>query len=161
MQKKILAMLLASLSVMSYADCNRNITPTAPDSRYQLLNNATEAKDLKTNLIWQRCPVGQTWVGRCTGEPAKYTWKDALYISQSMGNGWRLPDIKELQSLVELACLPAMNQNIFSASDGYWSSSPVANGSGNAWIFNFNFGGDGYGSLKYGNYYVRLVRSSQ
>jgi hypothetical protein len=169
MQKVLLAILLAYLSGMSYADCDRNIIPTAPNSRYQLLNNNTEVKDLQTNLIWQRCSLGQTWVFSCTGTATAYTWPDALKAAQNAGGGWRLPNIKELQSLVERACSnPSINEDVFyippplyKPSLPYWSSSPMTDNSHNSsWVVNFNYG---YGNslAKYLNGYVRLVRSSQ
>lgn len=165
MQKVLLAMVLASLSGMSYAACNTsNIISTAPNSRYQLLNNNTEVKDLKTNLIWQRCSLGQTWSGvSCTGTATTHTWQNAMQASQNIGGGWRLPNIKELQSLVERACYnPSINETIFpnTVSQSYWSSSPVAGSSGSAWIVYFYYGYDYYGGKNY-NYTVRLVRSSQ
>ena len=43
------------MSAYSHASCNSNITHTAPDSQYELLNNNTEVKDKQTGLIWQRC----------------------------------------------------------------------------------------------------------
>lgn len=165
MRNVLLAILLASVSGISYAVCNTTITPTAPNSRYQLLNNATEVKDLKTNLIWQRCSLGQTWSGTsCTGTATQYTWADALKTAQSIGGSWRLPNIKELQSLVERACsAPAINEAIFSntSSDAYWSSSMYPHDSDFVFIVNFKFGGDGNFYFKSGNYYVRLIRDSQ
>lgn len=165
MQKVLLAMVLASLSGMSYAACNTsNIISTAPNSRYQLLNNNTEVKDLKTNLIWQRCSLGQTWSGvSCTGTATKHTWQNAMQASQNIGGGWRLPNIKELQSLVERACYnPSINETIFpnTVSQSYWSSSPVASLSDSAWDVYFHYGYD-YDNVKDGSLYVRLVRSSQ
>lgn len=166
MQKVLLAILLAYLSGMSYAACNTsNIIPTAPNSRYQLLNNNSEVKDLKTNLIWQRCSLGQTWVdGSCTGMATIYTWPNALKAAQDIGGGWRLPNIKELQSLVERACYNlSINETIFpnTKSEDYWSSSPVAYGGSYAWVVSFYNGNGNYDGFKSSFGYVRLVRSSQ
>lgn len=44
--------------------------------------------------------------------------------------------------------------------EAFWSSSPLASNSDGAWVVYFNLGNDGY-NVKYGNLYVRLVRSSQ
>jgi hypothetical protein len=39
--------------IQSHAQtCNPNISRTAPDSRYEFLNNDTEVKDNQTGLIW-------------------------------------------------------------------------------------------------------------
>lgn len=47
-----------------------------------------------------------------------------------------------------------------SAMPEYWSSSPVANNSNNAWIVNFNNGNDNWNN-KNNNNYVRLVRGGE
>ena len=157
-----LAALLVATSHSHAQTCNANITRSAPDSRYELLNNNTEVKDSKTGLIWQRCSLGQTWSGSsCTGTASTYNWTNALQTAANMGNGWRLPNIKELASLVEEACYnPSINETYFpnTISSYYWASSPVAYGSSRAWIVNFYYG---YGYDKSVNHYVRLVRASQ
>ena len=48
----------------------------------------------------------------------------------------------------------------FTGYAGYWSSSPNANNSNNAWIVNFNNGNDNWNN-KNNNNYVRLVRSGE
>ena len=96
---------LLILTSNSYAVCDPNITPTAPNNRYELVNNGIEVKDLQTGLIWQRCSLGQTWSGTtCTGTATTYNWINALRTTVNMGNGWRVPNIKELASLVEQTC---------------------------------------------------------
>ncbi len=158
-----LAALLVATSHSHAQTCNANITRSAPDSRYELLNNNTEVKDSKTGLIWQRCSLGQTWSGSsCTGTASTYNWTNALQTAANMGNGWRLPNIKELASLVEEACYnPSINETYFpnTISSYYWASSPVANSSHYAWVVYFYDGGDNY--FNDGDHYVRLVRASQ
>jgi hypothetical protein len=61
--------------------------------------------DNQTGLQWMRCELGQTWIGRtCTGESKAYKWQAALdkakSISYASYSDWRVPTIKELQSLV-------------------------------------------------------------
>lgn len=146
--------------------------------------------DSKTGLTWQRCSLGQTWNGYdCDGEPKKYTWDEAQQASNAVGKGWRVPAASELMSLVrcntgfqltssvpdrkgnnktmpaycnEGASRPTIDTSIFpnTPDDRYWSSSPVANYSGSAWVVGFYLGYDN-GNDKSGNGYVRLVRSSQ
>ena len=166
MHKLIISTLLLALSTTNYAACNSAITRTAPDSRYELLNSNTEVKDTQTGLIWQRCSLGQTWSGTsCTGTAATYNWTNALQTAKNMGNGWRVPNIKELDSLIEQACYsPSINETYFpnTVNSYYWSSSPVPYDSYTAWIVHF---GNGYDSSVYpykaNNTYVRLVRSGQ
>lgn len=162
---------LVSLCVLSWfstivnATCNPNITPIAPNSRYELLNNGAEVKDSKTGLLWQRCSLGQTWNGtNCTGTAAIYRWASALQTAANMGSGWRVPNVKELDSLVEQACYnPSINEVIFPnvISDSYWSSSPAVGNSSCALVVNFDNGNHAGCSGKYAFNYVRLVRSSQ
>ena len=164
MRKLTLATLMALTATLSHAQtCNPNIVREAPDSRYQLLNSDTEVKDTQTGLIWQRCSLGQTWSGSCTGTAATYNWANALQTAKNMGNNWRVPNIKELDSLVEEACYnSAINETYFpnTVNSYYWSSSPYADYSDSAWIVGFDVGRDG-SSSKDDYKYVRLVRSSQ
>lgn len=157
--------LLLAISSYSHATCNANVTPTVPNSRYQLLNNGDEVKDVQTGLIWQRCSVGQTWNGsNCIGTAATYSsWTNVLQTIANMGNGWRVPNIKELDSLIEQACYsPSINETYFpnTVSSYYWTSSPVSYNSKYAWIVSFNYGYEGSNGESNSNY-VRLVRSSQ
>ena len=168
MYKPIIATLLLTLSCTNYAACNSAITRIAPDSRYELLNSNTEVKDKQTGLIWQRCSLGQAWSGSsCTGNAATYNWANALQTAKNMGGGWRVPNIKELDSLIELACYnPSINDTYFpntitTDDDGgvYWSSTPyeACNCASSIRFY------DGYDSRdpKGNNIHLRLVRSSQ
>ena len=164
MHKLTLATLMALTTTLSHGQtCNPNIAREAPDSRYQLLNGDTEVKDSQTGLIWQRCSLGQTWSGTsCTGTAATYNWVNTLQTAKNMGNDWRVPNVKELDSLVEEACYDAaINETYFPNTVGsYWSSSPVAYASGYAWIVDLD-NGNNYNVPKSYDNYVRLVRSSQ
>jgi hypothetical protein len=115
-----------------------NIAATAPDSRYALNANGTVV-DKKTGLMWMRCPLGETWSnGICTGSIQHYKWQSALQIAESTVfaglSDWRLPNKKELHSIVERRCYnPAINLTAFPIvqfmKDDYdlytWTSSPV------------------------------------
>ena len=165
MHKLTLATLMALTTTLSHGQtCNPKIVREAPDSRYQLLNSGTEVKDTQTGLIWQRCSLGQTWSGTsCIGTTATYNWPNALQTAKNMGNDWRVPNVKELDSLVEEACYDvATNETYFpnTVRSGYWSSSSYAHNSNSAWIVNFIIGLS-QEDYKNDNNYVRLVRSSQ
>lgn len=164
MLKMISSIILIITTTTSYAQtCNFNIQTTRPDSRYIIMSGGTEVKDTVTGLIWQRCSVGQQWNGStCTGTAITHTWQQALSVAKNLGNGYRLPNIKELQSLVEIKCYdPAINISRFpnTQSNYYWSSSPFGYPySNNAWYVDFSRG-EHHDYFQSNSYYVRAVRS--
>lgn len=161
MKLRSLAQAMAGLLFIgtnSYAQtCNDQILLTTPSNRFEL--SADEAKDLQTGLIWKRCSVGQRWDGSlCIGSAERHDWSQAL---TSATGEWRLPNIKELRSIVERACTsPNVNLDVFpnTTKSLYWSSSPYTDYY--SWRVNFD-GGSGYVSYKSYRAYVRLVRSAE
>lgn len=151
----------------------KNIHSTTPNSRFEIINKGSEVKDKVTGLIWQRCSVGQMWDGTtCTGTATTYIWKQALTVAKNQGNGYRLPNIKELQSIVEYQCRePAINSKIFPNTPNphnngtagvYITSTPVIHAKYYVWGIYFYGSGQISGqSLKANTdrYYVRAVRS--
>ncbi|WP_125784590.1 DUF1566 domain-containing protein [Pseudoalteromonas rubra] len=151
----------------AYSACRDDITSSTPDSRFTINSNGTVI-DIQTGLMWMRCSLGQIWDGTtCTGDAATYTWQEALVIAN--GNSfadftdWYLPNVKELNSIVETACYnSAINQTVFpnTPSSNYWSNSPKVNNYGYAWYVSFNYGGDNAYYKHYG-LHVRLVRAAR
>ena len=165
MKRLLFGLLAATLAGHALAQtCPANVKRTAPDSRYELQNSGAEVWDKQTDLIWQRCSLGQSWDGSsCTGAATGHTWQQALEAARAAGGGWALPDKRELQSLVERGCYnPAVNITVFpnTPSSGYWSSSSVAGYGDYAWLVYF-YGGYDYGGGKDYDNYVRLVRARQ
>ena len=166
MYKTTLTVALLILSVAAQAQtCNPAMTRKAPDSRYTVQAGGGEVLDTQTGLIWQRCSLGQSWSGStCAGSAGVYTWQSALQAARDLGNGWRVPNFKELQSLVEEACYsPAINETLFPATatgSYYWTSSPYAHVGNGAWVVYFGYGGTNADN-KNNNNYVRVVRSGQ
>ena len=165
MHKTFITVALLALSVAAQAQtCNTGMPRKAPDSRYTVQAGGAEVLDTQTGLIWQRCSLGQSWNGAtCAGSAGVYTWQSALQAARDLGNGWRVPNFKELQSLVEEACYsPAINETLFPAttSNWYWTSSPYAYYGDSALIVYFG-DGDAGANDKRNNGYVRVVRSGQ
>lgn len=151
-----------------------------------VLGQASLARDPKTGLVWQRCSVGQKWNGStCTGQAKTFTFENAQKLT---GNGWRVPTVRELHSLVwcssgqtrgqvdpkdgglvighwcDNSQSPAISANAFPLTPGrldYWSSSPYVGYVHNARFVNFDNGYVGYNNRYYDGYAVRLVRASQ
>ncbi len=82
--------------------------------------------DLKTGLQWRRCEEGRRWTGtRCLGVMYVFAHQDALLWAQTM-SGWRLPNVKELHSLIPENAAYAMDPQAFPGAEpwGYWTSTP-------------------------------------
>lgn len=127
----------------------------------------------KTGLMWKKCAEGQTLSPQnasCAGSPAYYDWQSALKHAAAVNvhgyagyNDWRVPNVKELISLIEEKCHdPAINLKVFSTapSEWFWSASGLADDSEFAYTVSFKDGDDGR-SLKIQSSAVRLVRGGR
>lgn len=158
---------LLCLSNTSFAQmCSASEQRLTPDSRYEVLGsfNGHEVLDLQTNLVWQRCSIGQRWDGkRCKGKPVSMSWSEAKAAAKSLGSGYRLPTIEELQTLTDRTCYnAAMNERIFpnTQPDAYWSASPSLTKFGYAWYVDFYYGMT-YQDDRGDRFYARPVRDAQ
>jgi hypothetical protein len=69
-------------------------------------DDGQEVLDTQTNLIWRRCVEGMNWNGvTCEGNPLGVMLQEglsrALLQAHETAKAWRLPNIKELASLVD------------------------------------------------------------
>ncbi len=92
--------------------------------------------DNRTGLIWQQIP-----------SPNTMTWEEALTYASSLAlggvTGWRIPNIKEIQSLNdEKIFKPSFDKNYFPSisSGNFWSSTSMQNASSKAWDINVDYG---------------------
>lgn len=128
---------LAGLPVIADANCNyQQIKPnTATDQFYD--NRDGTVLDVRTGLIWSLCLYGQSYnasTNSCTSSAQSVpTWQAALNAQDNFAHGgysdWRLPNIKELATIVEYACFdPAIRTEIFSETPSapFWTNTPDA-----------------------------------
>ena len=76
---------------------------------------------------------------------------------------WRVPDIEELRSIVDYSrYYPSIDVDYFPNTESYryWSASPNANDSGDAWLLYFHYGYD-FNYYRSYDSHVRLVRVGQ
>ncbi|MDN3682052.1 DUF1566 domain-containing protein [Vibrio tapetis subsp. quintayensis] len=166
MNKILVTLLCWLLPLNVMAMCNYAITKSTPSSRFNIHGDGT-VTDKQTGLTWMRCSIGQTWQGdNCTGNASNHNWQQALTLAKDHEfagkNDWRLPNVKELASIVEVSCVtPAINTDIFSnTTDGYLTSSSYARSNSYAWTVYFNGGYVNISGTKNYNR-VRLVRGGQ
>lgn len=110
-------------------------TPTIVPNHFTDNGNGT-TKDNLTNLIWQKIIYSDS-----------LTWENALTYADTLtinGNAdWRLPNIKELQSINDETIInPSINTSYFSTSNinKYWSSTTLPNQTTRAWYLDTHFG---------------------
>jgi hypothetical protein len=160
---------LSITALQAQAECN-TLLRTTFDAASVITEPNHLVVDTKTGLMWMRCPLGYTWdTNTCTRDEkktAEFTWPDAVaaagnHTSFAGYQDWRLPNRKELASIVEGACFdPAINLSIFPSTEakGYWSSTPNNFNPDFAWAVNF-INGDHVSTSRTNLFGVRLVRS--
>ena len=131
-------------------------------ARFSYSTHGSEVTDSKTGLIWQRCSAGQHWSGStCTGTATAYTHEAALTYAQNQ-TGWRLPNAKELSSLMDRTVTSTSIDSVaFPATSSgiYWSTTPSVGKEG---LVKCVYSAYGIGDCIRGDLYsiiqVRLVR---
>ena len=113
--------------------------------------------DAKTNLTWDR-----------SGRECRMDFEQAIAYAENANSqkhlgfdGWRVPTISELLSIVDFGKHgPAIDSKLFPGcqSSWYWSSTVYAPYPAFAWYVNFYYG-DTEANGKAGYFFVRLVRS--
>ncbi|NIR61520.1 MAG: DUF1566 domain-containing protein, partial [Gammaproteobacteria bacterium] len=128
-----------------------------PDPRFEPAD--TQLIDRLTGLRW-------TWHADLTGEPV--TWEDALAAVAALNARadariWRLPNINELESLVDCdarsPALPA-GADFQAVRDGYWSSTTSAFEPDWAWALYLDKGAVGVGQKRGRHFHVWPVRDA-
>ncbi|WP_339769165.1 DUF1566 domain-containing protein [uncultured Paraglaciecola sp.] len=162
--KKFLILALLSLNA-SAQTCLDSVSETANAEQFVVDTDGT-ATHTESGLMWMRCSLGQTFSSdSCIGEADELNWQQALddahgYTFAGL-SGWRVPNIKELATLTERACVrPAINETVFpnTLSDDYWTSTPSVTDASRAWVVAF-FNSSNALKEKRLFVYTRLVRT--
>ena len=115
---------LALFCVATVLVLRAGVRAAAPAGHYTV--NGATVTDNKTKLVWQQTPA-----------PTVMTWADAksycagAAVSAALGGtGWRLPTVKELQSLVDYSVAsggPTIDSTYFPNTPAtyYWSTSLI------------------------------------
>ena len=105
-------------------------------SNHFIDNGDGTTTDLVTDLTWQQIPSSDS-----------ITWEQALTLADTSTyasfTNWRMPNIKELQSINDESLInPSINQIFFSGVNvnHYWSSTSLPNQTTKAWYFDTHFG---------------------
>jgi hypothetical protein len=136
-----------------------------PSEERFLDNGDGTVTDKCTGLIWQKETADIDEDG-AIGDGDLLNWQDALKYCESLDladhRNWRLPNMRELQSIIDYGRInPAIDPIFGTALDWYWSSTSYVDSSVYAWGVRFNSGhvGDSGHDGKVLRYYVRAVRS--
>ena len=112
--------------------------------------------DANTGLMWQQ------------GEGGQKTWEDAISYSEGLSlagyTDWRLPNIKELESITDDTLYnPTIDTNFFPGAHAspYWSSTTYASDSSLAWYVTSKVATSTPATYKFHISYLRCVRAGQ
>ncbi len=145
---------------------DQGVQASSPTTQFVL--DDLVATDSKTGLMWQRCFAGASGSDCSAGELQRMSWAAAhQYVEQVNAQGvagfndWRLPNVRELSSIVELRCVePALNVAIFpnAPSERTWSASPYQFYPHYSWFVDFQFFDVTY-QERYREHVILLVRA--
>jgi len=164
----ILCAVIAAGASHAQQNCAPNMRQTTPTADFTDHGDGTLTHQ-PTGLMWKQCAEGLTGADCADGNASLFTWQAALQHAEAHDfadyEDWRLPNIKELFSLVEHRCHnPAINLTVFpnDPNSAIWSGSPSSNPTSFvfSWYIAFNLGhmfeGNRTNLLR-----VRLVRGGQ
>ncbi len=114
----------------------RDISNPSTIPNHFINNNDGTVTDLLTGLMWKQVPLIDS-----------VTWEQALIDAEGLSfagySDWRLPDIKELQSINDEGQInPSVNLTFFTGMKigNYWSSTTLPNQTSKAWYLDTHFG---------------------
>ena len=126
-------------------------TAAGAQTRFIVSANGSEVIDSHTSLTWRRCVEGMTWSGStCTGSALSLT-HSAAFARAKTQQGWRLPNVKELASIVDdavyanngsTAVVAMIDAAAFpnTPQNPHWASTPQVGHPALAWLVDFYSG---------------------
>ena len=122
-----------------YARCVREAGLTLNWRRFVKLDTKPDqpvVADMVTRLLWQGCSAGQKG-SACSGDASMMDWKSSLAHCEKLSWGgkddWRLPNVKELRSLVDTGKRsPAIDDKMF-PNTPYYGAKLTSNNAGQFW----------------------------
>ncbi len=135
--------------------------------RYIVSPDGTEVQDNLAGVVWRRCLEGQSFsFGQCGGTVSTFTHEAALAhaaaVAVATGQDWRVPNVKELGSVVNHAAIQPAIDGVFPNVPNLksWTSTPMrfSGGTSSAWHVEF-FQGYVAGQSRLALNNIRLVRS--
>jgi len=119
-------------------------------SHAQFFEEGHLVRDVRNNITWLRCSVGQRWdydTGKCVGKVVRLNQeeiKDAIaQADQQLGGSWRLPSVEELETLICEDCEPPKIRTKYFPDiqrEAYWTGSQNFFNSKMYWSVNFMTG---------------------
>ncbi len=146
--------------------CNNSDTPGQDGSYQKGYPTASRFVDNRDGTVTDSC-TGLMW--QMETAPGTYMWDGALRYCEGLTlaghDDWRLPNIRELQSIVDYGRWgPSMDPvfvDIGPVDGWYWSSSTGVNYPDFAWSVLFHDGSVDDGNKGYDGYFVRAVRDAR
>ena len=132
--------------------------------------DGTEVKDTMTRLVWRRCAEGMVWnrvAQTCDGVPLQLQWREAFdYVRDNRSGGWRLPNVKELFSIVDFEVQnPAIDRMAFpNTPNGLFLTSTPIDSAGDVYfklVFFFQGTVEQQEAYKGSKWPLRLVRGGR
>lgn len=140
---RVVGVLVGLLTWSGVADAKKP-TPPGKQGKFVVLGTG-QVLDTTTSLRWQQKPGDPTDDTCGTNLPC--TWTEAWAYCEGLGNGARLPGIKELQGLVDysedlaVVALNTPNGPFTGVVPGnYWSATTKGDDPTEAWYVDFSFG---------------------
>jgi len=141
----VMTSLSTTTSTKIYSSTSKYVLPPESPINYTDNKNGT-ITDNYTGLIWMKCPQGKTGNDCKSGSVTFREWPKARVECENLNfaskKGWRLPTLKELQSIVDTGSYdPAINKGFFVGSDDpYWTLTSPAEYSASKFTVIFSTG---------------------